>query len=92
MSDDEEEDTSYVPHLERSDTPPAKRRKYRCSTVRTVLSNGFDHEYSNRYEKRKPEVDPTDLMMSCEQSMIEGDTEILNSEDGVEVCILMWIE
>ncbi|XP_058793876.1 uncharacterized protein LOC131665778 isoform X2 [Phymastichus coffea] len=84
MSDDEEEDTSYVPEAERADSPPAKKRKIRCGTVRNVLSNGYDHEYSNRREKNNSDVDPTDLMMTCEQSMVEGDSEILNSDDPTQ--------
>ena len=85
-SDDEEEDTSYVPEVERPDTPPMKKRKVRSNTVRNVYSNGFmDHEY-HHYDKKKPkmepDLDPEDLLIPCEQTMIEGDTEIINPNDS----------
>lgn len=38
--------------------------------------------YNNRQTtKTEPDVDPADFLIPCEQTMIEGDTEILNPSD-----------
>lgn len=44
----------------------------------------MDHEYYNNKQPTKvePDIDPTDLMIPCEQTMIEGDTEIINPNDS----------
>ncbi|KAJ8678989.1 hypothetical protein QAD02_014776 [Eretmocerus hayati] len=85
--DDEEEDTTYVPGAERSDTPPAKRRRVRSGTSRGGYSNGYiEHEYPQSSPQVKgrteQELDPADLMMTCEQTMIEGDTEIMSPNNA----------
>lgn len=90
QSEDDEEDINYVPELERTYTPPAKKRRSRCNTVRNIfntMANGHaDHEYHAHKKVTKTETeseqdtypDPADLLIPCEQTMIEGDT-ILNS-------------
>ncbi|XP_014219435.1 uncharacterized protein LOC106647515 [Copidosoma floridanum] len=85
---DDDEDVSYVPNEDRSSSPPAKKRKSRCSLVRNSCSNGFvEHDYNASNKRRpvmtkiEPDYDPSDLISQCEQSMIEGDDEIINTND-----------
>lgn len=101
QSEDDEEDLNYDPEMDRAYTPPIRKRRSRCNTVRNIFntSNGhLDHEYhSQKHNPKKPKIeqetidhepeseqdadhDPTDLLIPCEQTMIEGDT-ILNSSD-----------
>ena len=85
--DDDEEDALYVTGSERSMTPPSKRRK--LASRRSGYSNGYIEEAAKSSPLNYPEHDMSDLLIPCEQTMIEGDTEILNphnasllSEDG----------
>ncbi|XP_003424208.1 uncharacterized protein LOC100679538 isoform X1 [Nasonia vitripennis] len=83
--DDEEEDVNYVPENERPDTPPSKKRKIRRQWTQVNDRNGYmDHEYYNNKQTTKvePDIDPADLLIPCEQTMIEGDTEIINPNDS----------
>jgi hypothetical protein len=83
VDDVKEEDFNYIPSDKQSDSS-AKNRKRQI--MHNVYNNGFlDHEYycnSNSSSKTETDIDPTDLMIPCEQTMIEGDMEIISPNNS----------
>ncbi|KAL7293938.1 hypothetical protein TKK_0012668 [Trichogramma kaykai] len=75
--DDDETDDLYLPHSKRNQS---KKRK---STRKSDFTNGHSKEAKKTPDpvNTSAEFDPSDLLIPCEQTMIEGD-EILNPENA----------
>ncbi|XP_011503096.1 PREDICTED: uncharacterized protein LOC105366373 [Ceratosolen solmsi marchali] len=86
-SDNDKDDSTYISSDEESNVLPMKKRK--VEIVRNIYNNSYlQHKNScgtNCSSKLKTAIDATDLMIPCEQTMLESNTEDINPNKSYNI-------